>query len=57
MILWKIYQALERIEDKLDHIVQREAESGEALPGTDEWMQKGLDSIMSFQAGRKRESE
>lgn len=51
MVLRKIYQALERIEEKLEHITP----CGETSPADGEWIQKGLDSIMGYQAGKKRE--
>lgn len=51
MILREILETLQRIEEKM-------GAGGSGLApaeSTDEWIQKGLDSIMSFQAGKKKE--
>lgn len=53
MLLWKIWKALERIEGKIDRLGTPPKETR----GSDEWIQKGLDSIMSFQAGKKGEGD
>lgn len=53
MILREILDALERIETRLG------AASRPGPDGTgagDEWMQKGIDSILSYQVGKKEES-
>lgn len=49
MILREILKALERIERKLDE--------GAPSPEGEGWVQQGIDNILGYQAGKKREGE
>lgn len=51
MILHEIYKLLKQIDRKLDAL------GAAPESNTDEWIQKGLNSIMSFQAGKKKGAE
>ena len=63
----EVVERLARIESNLDKICRELAElvrqqkepQPKATPETvpDEWVQKGIDNIMSYQAGKKREGE
>ena len=64
MFLQEIVRALERIERNQALILERLAEldlaalkdkTGNAEKAPDEWMQQGIDNIMNYQAGKKRE--
>lgn len=56
MFLREIVRALERIERNQALILERLGaagdKNGEKTP--DEWLQEGIDSIMNYQAGKKR---
>lgn len=61
MILREIMQTLERIEHNQRDILSRmgaaEDKRGEpAAEAGDKWLQDGIDSIMSYQAGKKEDS-
>lgn len=53
MILREILETLERIELRLGADLRP---GPEGTGAGDEWMQKGIDSILSYQAGKKEES-
>ena len=57
MILREIVQALERVEERQELILKRlealESEGGGKAP--DEWIQRGLDNILGYQAGKGKE--
>lgn len=57
MILREIAQALERVEERQELILKRldALESGGGGSAPDEWIQRGLDGILGYQAGKRRE--
>lgn len=65
MLLRKVVQALERIERGQEEIIRLLRDKGRtaaesdvpAAEGSDKWIQDGIDSILSFQAGKKREAD
>jgi hypothetical protein len=50
MILHEIVQALERLERGQKEILERLGSQA----GQEEWVQKGIDAILGYQAGKKR---
>lgn len=56
MILREILEALERIEKQMGTAPRQGSASGFAADAADEWMQRGIDSILSYQVGKKEES-
>lgn len=65
MILWRILRTLEQIEERLGTLhplpgaapsPQKEGVVG-AANSADEWIQAGIDNILSYQAGKKEEKE
>lgn len=58
MFLWEIARALERIESRQEAVLERLKNlEGECAGKDDKWLQSGIDSILSYQAGKKKEAE
>ncbi len=55
MILLKIVRALERLEDGQRVILERLERDGDRKAPGDEWLQDGIDNILNYQVGKKRE--
>ncbi|MGM9608251.1 MAG: hypothetical protein ACI3XJ_12175 [Oscillospiraceae bacterium] len=55
MILHEIVRALERVEERQREILERLDQSREGKAREDEWLQSGIDNIMAFQAGKRKE--
>ncbi|MGN1004304.1 MAG: hypothetical protein ACI4O5_05640 [Oscillospiraceae bacterium] len=60
MFLHKIVRMLERMEENQRLILERltapESKSGEKTEGNaDEWIQNGIDNILAYQAGKRKE--
>ena len=56
MILREMMESLRRIEEMLGRMGAAGGEpAGSIGAGGDEWMQKGIDNILAYQAGKKEE--
>lgn len=55
MILREIVRALERIEERQREILERLDQSREGKARKDEWLQNGIDNILAYQAGKRKE--
>ena len=55
MIYKDIFLALERIEWRQQQILEKlnTVQSGAAASGTNAWLEKGIDNILSYQVGKK----
>lgn len=66
MFFHEILQALQRVETRQQEILERlraepaaareqSARGDTPRPGADEWMQSGINNILAYDAGKKRE--
>lgn len=53
MILHEIVRALERIEERQREILERLDQEGKGRG--DEWIQSGIDNILAYEAGKRKE--
>ena len=55
MVFKRIFLALERIEKRQEQILAKlSGPQADAVPsGTNAWLEKGIDNILSYQVGKK----